>query len=214
MPVDERSTNAFLPSPDTVLADASDIFRARHAQHQVARWTTVWTSCATRRLRCAQPGERTVERVGLALVRGFLPGKTRSTGCAEEILREYFPPSYPQPESTGGRRAPVDNSTAGSSHAGSAELIIFDGVFDRRGRSQARGRGHRPARCRPQERGFLGPGGTGRRHLGDGARNRPGASPASLRLCQSVRLGVTNEGQQDRVHLPPAFQGVDAHDVR
>ncbi len=27
MPVDERSMNAFLPSPDTVLADASDIFR-------------------------------------------------------------------------------------------------------------------------------------------------------------------------------------------
>src|SRR5208282_6945221 len=117
---------------------------------------------------------------------------------AEEILREYFPASYPQLESTGAGRLSVDNLTGGSAHAETTELVIFDGVFDRRGRSQARGRGHRPARRRPQKRGFLDSGSTDRRHLGDGTRNRPGASPASVRVRQPARLESPSRATEHR----------------
>ena len=46
---------------------------------------------------------------------------------------------YPQFLSTGRLLSPVDNRTCGSMLARTADLIIFDGVFDRRVRYPARG---------------------------------------------------------------------------
>lgn len=42
-----------------------------------------------------------------------------------------FPVRNPQPLSTGRVQQPVDNSAYGSVLAGTIDLIIFDGVFDR-----------------------------------------------------------------------------------
>src|SRR4029077_19439855 len=39
-------TRTYLLWPYTVLADGSDILAGRHAGHQVAPWTAVWTRCA------------------------------------------------------------------------------------------------------------------------------------------------------------------------
>jgi len=82
----------------------------------------------------------------------------------------------------------VDKHAVRSRRAGVVDLIIFDGVFDRRVRSPACGRGHRPARRRPQERGFLRSGGTDRRGLGDGARDRPATGPPGTQVRESPRL--------------------------
>src|SRR6266702_2905634 len=103
----------------------------------------------TRRLRCAQPGDRIVETAALTTSRAPRTGKTRSTGCVEEKLRVDFPADDPHRVSTGTGRQPVDNLASASGPEAIADLIIFDGVFDRRIRSTASGRGHRRARRRP-----------------------------------------------------------------
>src|SRR5580692_3849664 len=74
--VGERSASALLPTPVTVLADGSDILAVRQAGYQLTRWMTLWTTCATRRLSCAQPGERAVETARRKQTQALLPGKT------------------------------------------------------------------------------------------------------------------------------------------
>jgi len=54
----------------------------------------------------------------------------RSTGCVEEKLEVDFPVGDPQRLSTGTRPQPVDNPASASEPEDTADLIIFDGVFD------------------------------------------------------------------------------------
>ena len=58
-------------------------------------------------------------------------GKRDPPAVWKKNFSRDFPLRYPQSLSTGRSPRPVDNQTYGSMLAGTADLIIFDGVFDR-----------------------------------------------------------------------------------
>ena len=86
----ERGTNARLLGPDSVVADGSDIFARRHAEHQSPGGRRCGQGVQTRRPRCAQPGEIPVEMAGGNTDSTLLAAQMWSTGCVEEKPSRQF----------------------------------------------------------------------------------------------------------------------------
>jgi hypothetical protein len=94
----------------------------RHADHVVrSLGTELWKRLSEGQVRRSEQGQRDP------------PAVWKKNFAAEFLVR------YPQILSTGVSPGPVDNRAYGSTLAGTADLIIFDGVFDRRVRHPARG---------------------------------------------------------------------------
>ena len=79
------------------------------------------------------------KRLAWPQVYGYELGKHGPPGVWKKNFRVDFPLDDPHLFSTEACRKPVDNWASVSTPAGAIDLIISDGVFDRRIRSPARG---------------------------------------------------------------------------
>lgn len=79
------------------------------------------------------------KRLSERQVRPYEQGKRDPPAVWKKNFAGISPAGYPQFLSTGRSPWPVDNWAYGSAPAGTADLITFDGVFDRRVRYPARG---------------------------------------------------------------------------
>ncbi len=101
----------------------------------------------------------------------------------------------------------------GRTRADTVELIIFDGVFERRVRAETARRRHRSAGCKPRGRRRGQPGSAGRSPLVDGERHRPGSSQARPRLRPPTRLASEIYGvEAPTTHI--GLRGCGIHAVR
>lgn len=78
-------------------------------------------------------------RLSEGQVRHYEQGKRDPPAVWKKNFAADLPVRYPRILSTGISPSPVDNRVYGSALAGTADLITFDGVFDRRVRYPARG---------------------------------------------------------------------------
>ena len=84
-------------------------------------------------------GKELWKRSTRSRVNPYEQGKRDPPAVWKKNFAGISPAGYPQFLSTGRSLWPVDNQACGSMLTGTADLIIFDGVFDRRVRYPASG---------------------------------------------------------------------------